>query len=508
MVNFNRQYLIRNENPMKADHISTLFLQSATLMAVFAIPLVFSYGAAGVQEGRATVYPAPPGEALSPDYRVSVAGQDVPVYVAKVAPADAARRWKAMDDKKNSADYYDTAAFASFDMQGAVTVTVTVSNMVSAAKILPTSAGITPVIQGKSISFTLTAPRSLAIEINGEWVRSLQLFANPPEADVPRPDAPNVIYFGPGVHQVSHLVVGDNKTVYIAGGAVVRAVIAPDEKYKVSGYSGQRTYAPTFELRGSNIAFRGRGIIDASGCTTHARNLVFVHGSDIALEGVILRDASTWTIPIRQSDRVSVRNVKLLGYRANSDGIDICNSRDVTVENCFIRTLDDLIVVKSDKGQGEVKRIVAKGCVLWNQVAHALSVGAELRENVDDVLFTDCDVIHDQGREWSLRVFHCDAARVSNVRFENIRVEEAKKFISVWIGHAVWSRDKEPGHIPGVAFKDIRATGSPLPVECVGAAAQHAVEDVVFQDVVLNGKPAARDQMRVNAFVKNLVIRP
>jgi len=29
---------------------------------------------------------------------------------------------------------------------------------------------------------------------------------------------------------------------------------------------------------------------------------------------------------------VTVQNVKLLGYRANSDGIDIWNSRDMTVD--------------------------------------------------------------------------------------------------------------------------------------------------------------------------------
>ena len=62
------------------------------------------------------VYPAPAGEALSKDFRVKVEGQEVPVYVAKVAPADPARRWKAMDDKANSADYFETASFASFDM--------------------------------------------------------------------------------------------------------------------------------------------------------------------------------------------------------------------------------------------------------------------------------------------------------------------------------------------------------------------------------------------------------
>ncbi len=53
-------------------------------------------------------------------------------------------------------------------------------------------------------------------------------------------------------------------------------------------------------------------------------------GKDIVVEGVIVRDASTRTIPIRESDGVTIRNIKLLGRRANSDGIDICNSDHVT----------------------------------------------------------------------------------------------------------------------------------------------------------------------------------
>jgi polygalacturonase len=233
-----------------------------------------------------------------------------------------------------------------------------------------------------------------------------------------------------------------------------------------------------------------------------------VRGKDITVEGIILRDSSTWTIPIRQSERVTVQNVKLLGYRANSDGIDICNSRDVRVEGCFIRTLDDLIVVKTDKGQGEARRIVAKDCVLWNEVAHALSVGAELREHVDDVLFSNCDVIHDLGREWTLRVFHCDSARISNVRFEDIRIEQSRRLISLWIGKFVWTRDPERGHIQGVTFKNIRASGAPLSVEIHGFDAAHLVEDVLFQDVVANGKPLERSDVKGNAFLRDIRVQP
>jgi polygalacturonase len=235
---------------------------------------------------------------------------------------------------------------------------------------------------------------------------------------------------------------------------------------------------------------------------------LLVRGKDITVEGIILRDSSVWTIPIRQSDRVTVRNVKLLGFRANSDGIDICNSRDVRIEGCFIRTLDDLIVVKTDQGQGEARRIVAKDCVLWNEVAHALSVGAELRENVDDVLFSNCDVIHDKGREWTLRVFHCDSARVSNVRFENLRIEESPRLISLWIGKYVWTRDTQRGQIQDVTFKNIRVTADHLRVELTGFDETHRVQDVLFQDVVVNGKPLTGTDVKRNAFVGNVRVQP
>lgn len=458
--------------------------------------------------GTVRVFPAPADEELSRQYSVKVEGREVPVYIAKVAPAEPERRWQAMDDKANSAAYFTNAAFATFDMQGAVTVSVTCPEVIRSVKVLPSSFGLHPTFQGKTMTLNLTEPRLVTVEVNSNWVGALHLFANPLETNAPQPGDPNVLFFGPGIHEVSHVVVTDNQTVYLAGGAVVRGVVRPDERFSISSYSGLRNYSPTFVLRGTNITFRGRGILDGSRCPTHARNLILVQGRDITLDGVILRDASTWNIPIRGADHVRVRNVKLLGYRANSDGLDICNSRDVTVEGCFLRTLDDLIVVKTDQGQGAARRIVAKDCVLWNEVAHALSVGAELREDVEDVLFANCDVIHDQGREWTLRIYHCDAARISKVRFENLRIEESPRLISLWIDQAFWSRDAERGHIDGVLFKDIRAQTDSLRVEFKGFDAPHAVENVLLENVLVNGRPLKNTDVKTNAFVRGVTIRP
>lgn len=471
-----------------------------------SVLLTWAVLAAPPPVGQVVIYPAPAGEPLSTDYTVQVQGRPAPVYIARVAAADNVRRMKAMDDKVNSAQYCDKGSFTTFDMQGPVQITVTCPQPITSAVLLPTSFQLKPEIQGNRVSFTLAAPRPVTLEVNGEWVKALHLFANPLETNIPKPGTPGVVYFGPGIHEVTHLDVTNNQTLYIAGGAVVRGVIGPGEKYSTAK-DGLRNYSPTFELKGTNITLRGRGIIDGTLCPTHARHLVKVTGTNINLEGVILRDSSVWTVPIRKSERVTVKNLKLIGYRANSDGIDICNSRDVTVEKCFIRTLDDLIVIKTDRGQGESRRIVAKDCVLWNEVAHALSVGAELRENVDDVLFSNCDVIHDKGREWTLRVFHCDSSRISNIRFENIRVEESRRLISLWIGKAVWSRDENRGQIQDILFQDIRATGNPPKVELTGFDATHPIQNVRFLNVSLNGKPLSAADIKTNAFVRNVLIK-
>ncbi len=457
--------------------------------------------------GAVTVWPAPEGEELSTDYSVAVAGQNSPVYVARVAPEKPALRWKAMDDKANSADYFENAAFTVFDMQGTVEVVVTCTAPVSSARILPSSLKIVPRVDGRRVSITMTEPRPLTLEVNGDWVHSLHILANPPEQDPPREDDPDVIYFGPGVHEVTHLEIGSGKTLYVAGGAVVRGVIGPDEPFRISSYSGLKTYSPTFQLRGENITVRGRGIIDGSRCSTHVRNLMWTQGSRIRIDGIVFRDSSTWNIPIRRSDHVTVRNVKILGYRANSDGIDICNSRDVIVEDCFIRTLDDLIVVKTDRGAGRAERIVARNCVLWNEVAHALSVGAELREDVNDVLFTDCDIIHDKGREWTLRVYHCDSARITNVRFEKLRIEESPRLISLWIDKAVWTRDEQRGHIDGVVFRDIAAPAMPR-IELKGFDAEHAIDGVLFERVTVGAEPLTAADVHANQFVRGVTILP
>ena len=463
----------------------------------------------GTQNGgnAIRVFPAPPGEPLSKAFAARVNGRALPVYLAKVAARDPERRDRGLADFRRSGETFDFASFASFDMKGMAEVAIALPTSVRSVRILPTSAGIEATIVGKTIRFRMSSPRPLTIEVNGDACGSLHLFANPFEKDVPKPTDPNVIYYGPGIHEIEHLVVPEGKTLYVAGGAILRCGVGKDETGWEGG-DGVRGYPASIELSGKNASIRGRGIVDGAASPVHSRNLLSVKGQGILVEGVILRDAATWTMPTRQSDRVTVRNVKILGYRANSDGIDVCNSRDVAVEDCFLRTMDDLIVVKTDAGQGPVQRVAVRRCVLWNSLAHALSLGAELREAVDDVTFEDCDVVHDTGREWALRVFHCDAAAISNVRFRNIRVEEGTRLLSLWIGETAWTRDRGRGTIRGVTVENVRTAASKPQIEVLGFDAAHPVENVSLDGVFAAGRPIARADVTTNPFVRGLVVRP
>src|SRR4051812_26629045 len=96
---------------------------------LLSIVLGLSHGYSATIE----IAPAPHGEPLSADYIVKVQSRSVPVYECKVAAADKLRRWKAMDDKTNSALYFEKASFCSFDTDGSAELEVRSTRPISTA---------------------------------------------------------------------------------------------------------------------------------------------------------------------------------------------------------------------------------------------------------------------------------------------------------------------------------------------------------------------------------------
>jgi polygalacturonase len=249
----------------------------------------------------------------------------------------------------------------------------------------------------------------------------------------------------------------------------------------------------------------------------HARTAMwFGNSEDILVEGIIVLDAPCWVVAMHNAKNIVVRNVKQICARENSDGIDICNSQDILVEDCFLRNNDDEVCVKtiSPPPAMESMNIVVRRCVVWNERARGLGITSETRANISNVLFTDCDIIHDFSNGYdcsALAILVSDSGTMTDIRFEDIRVEDCRNtLVNCWIGADFWGHDKTRGHIKGVTFKDIIVTGKTVPVmKLTGCDDAHLIEDVRIENLRIQGsliRDAETAKLQTNTYVRGLAI--
>ena len=431
------------------------------LMGLFA--LVSSAG-----HSEAITYPAPSGERPSGEYQVWAHGRKVDVYVARTLdPPFEGKQW----------DYGGPYGFASFDMSGRVTVRIAAKRSLRQAIVRPQLLGIRPtLVDDHTMTLELDQPRKLSIEPDGRR-GPLLLFANPLEPDAPKPDAPGVVYFGPGVHKPERIELGSNQTLYIAGGAVVKGEVL---------------------ARGTNIRIRGRGILDGSEWPWRkgpVGNLIAIRGSQgVEVRDIILRGSSHWTIVLRNSRHVTIRNVKICNSRVqNDDGINPCNSQDVLITDCFIRSDDDCLALKGLDFSGEnsnVERITVEKCTLWCDRARIFLLGHESRAKfMRQIVLRDLDIIHFTTTPFLFEPG--EDMRLEDVTVENVRIhgEGQRELIRLRPVVNQYMRKKVPGVIRGVAFRYVRVTGKQgaYRVQITGADAKHDVSDVRFEAVTILG---------------------
>jgi len=477
----------------------------ALISAVLLVLLEAAMSASAA--GEVVTYPGPKGEAASKAYAVSAGGKEVFVYRARVRETIEKIPKKLWTHKHGGRTQW--ASLAYFDFDGNVAVTVRPKRPFKTARVAPASFGVKATVRDGAIRFALDRPRQVTVLLDGRYTHPLHLFANPLEADAPKAGDKNVVYFGPGVHQTGPLRLKSGQTLYVAGGAVVRGTIGPDEAGSLSKRTGLRSYGPLIAIHGQRkVGIRGRGIIDGGLMPHPARTTIHVADStDVSIEGVIIRDSAAWAVCLSGSEDVTVTNVKQVSGRLNSDGINPVNSRRVRIADCFIRNRDDSIAVKATQPKRPSRDIRAERCVIWNDWGFALGVTYETRAPISDVTFRDCDVIHSE--HWALGVHVVDSATVGPVRFEDIRIEHAKgQLIRLNIGKDMWATDKSAGRIKGVVFKDVAYTGPGRPASSItGRDADHRIEDVTFENLRVAGQAVAdakQGRFNVNAHTKNI----
>jgi hypothetical protein len=294
----------------------------------------------------------------------------------------------------------------------------------------------------------------------------------------------------------------------------------------------------------TGVRILGRGIIDTSEFPRGqgGGSIRLTDCADVKIDGVILRDPDVWCITASACRNVAISGVKLVGlWRYNSDGIDICNSQDVTIRDSFVRAFDDAIVLKGLRRKTEsfdqrpVRNIRASRLVIWCDWGRALEIGAETSApEITDAVFQDIDVI--RTTHIAMDIQHGDRAAVHDVRFENIRVEVddfsplpvmqkergetyqadpkagyVPRLFEIIIRRTSYSRDEQRGTVRNVLFKDIFVTSKTMPPSSfTGHDAAGDVRGVTIENLRFNGRLVINAQdahLRLGGFVADVRVR-
>jgi len=431
-------------------------------------------------------------EPRSEDYEVWINGTKAIVYVARVQDSP----W---EKERTRLDFGGNYSFTSFDMDKPVEVKIKSTNKTLDHTILrPERVNVKNLKKSSTeLSFIIEKPSQIIVEPDGKN-GPLLLFANSKDDFVPDLNDPNLIYFGPGIHHpdTALIKVGSNQTLYLAEGAILKAGV---------------------RVQGDNVTICGRGIICGNEFVwgKFSRNLILIEKSNnVVVKDVILRGGASWTMPVRHSRNVVVDNVKIVGGRAqNDDGINPCNSQDVLIKNCFIRTDDDCIAAKGTTylpdTENNVERITVENSILWCDRARIFLLGHESRaEYMRDMVFRNLDIVH-----FSMTAFLLEPGedmRLENIVFDNIRIygEGQAELIRLKPVVNQYMRKKVPGYINNITFKNISVTDKegPYKIQLIGADKQYTVSNVIFDGVsVLNQKVTKEyGSLEMGDFVSNV----
>lgn len=423
-----------------------------------------------------------PFDEPSGEWKIEVGGTPVTVHEARVSKYPHNQVWEGY---QRPVSQTEIAHFAYFDYKKGATVKITSPKKVTECNIRPTEFGIVPTVKDNTIEFTLSGPCQFVVEF-GDHHEPLHLFANPEKLTVDR--SADARYFGPGTHEVGLITMRSNEMVYIDEGAIVYGAIESENT--------------------SNIKIVGKGILDSSHMNSgHSISLKGV--SNAHIEGIVVKDPAHWAVVPYYCHGVTFDNVKLVGFwRYNADGIDMVNSSDITIKNSFVRAFDDCIVIKGQKACYDkaqvVENITVDNCVIWNDWGKAIEFGAETVADVmRNVTVSNCYI--PRFTMVALDMNNGDRARIENVHFSNISIEEPitenamlkdepmdtsgwGRTVSLLITGTPWSQDNIRGSIDNVYIENVRAIGSVCTgIELTGCDEEHKVTNIHIKDYYVRG---------------------
>lgn len=252
-----------------------------------------------------------------------------------------------------------------------------------------------------------------------------------------------------GVYRVGTLFLRDRVTLHLDSGAVLQGSHDIADYPAVPGGDGKdRQPHHLLVLDGlTHAGITGSGVIDGQGeAFWEARpsipgwaggpNMWYrVPGprpspliecsrcTDLKLADFSILNSPGWTLHLNDCERVSVRGITIRNHPwgPNTDGIDVNNSRDITIADCNISAADDAIVLKTTAPNRPTERVAVTNCILRTKCV-ALKLGTESHSDMRQITFSNC-ICHDCHR--AVGLYCLDGSTFEDIVVSNLVCSDA-----------------------------------------------------------------------------------
>lgn len=356
------------------------------------------------------------------------------------------------------------------------------------------------------LELKLKEPIKMSVEINGDSLHPLYLFAYENKQKLPKQN--EIVRFAPGYHAIGeHFLIKSNTTYVLERGAYLKG---------------------SFYAKGTveNVTFTGQGVIDAGEQTWQhpldglRSNIQFEDGRNIRIEGITLINAGNFQFKLQTKANgtgIKFKGVNMIGWNRNTDGIHISDmdwkdhpivgngkNTKLTVEDCFIRANDDAILLCDG-----VAECTVRNCYFVDDgdgATFCLSWGAH--QPVKKVRVSQCYILSKQKDNPVFRANHAGKAHINNVIFKDIYIEgNANCLVGLYITPHRYDPDPAFGSISNIRFENIYLQGKCKANFIHGLNKQHRISDVRFKNLYINGKhitSAEEGLFSINEFTENI----
>ncbi|MDR2815065.1 MAG: glycoside hydrolase [Prevotellaceae bacterium] len=210
-----------------------------------------------------------------------------------------------------------------------------------------------------------------------------------------------------GYYKTGSIILKSKVDFHLENGAVLLGSKSLDDYAKVKpAYISLRTQEATIQLiyaeNAENISITGQGTIDGQGSgfkkltwndegITRPHLLRFVTCSNVAVQGVTLRNSGCWMQHYLACENLQISGVRIFNRNNyNNDALDIDGCRNVTVSNLIADSDDDGITLKSTSPK-PCENIAITGCVISSR-CNAIKLGTETNGGFKNINISGCVV--------------------------------------------------------------------------------------------------------------------